>query len=178
MQRKDFRPKVLSLWQPWATLLAYGLKLNETRPSATSYVGTQLIHATGTINKQSKWYCEQEFFKEALASIGIHSWKDLPRGAIVGAYDQEACWRITQEEELIATRKHATGQVKGKDWMDIADLTDQEYAFGNYNEGRYIWTGSDHRFLTEPIPYKNGQGYYLPYKGDFELILPDCFERN
>lgn len=38
--------KVLSVWQPWAQLLAAGHKHNETRSWRTNYRGEILIHAT------------------------------------------------------------------------------------------------------------------------------------
>src|ERR1700694_3122793 len=37
--------KALSLWQPWASLIAMGLKEFETRHWATSYRGPLVIHA-------------------------------------------------------------------------------------------------------------------------------------
>lgn len=37
--------KVLTVWQPWAQLLAAGHKHNETRSWRTSYRGEILIHA-------------------------------------------------------------------------------------------------------------------------------------
>ena len=37
--------KVITLWQPWATLLAAGTKICETRSWKTNYRGEILIHA-------------------------------------------------------------------------------------------------------------------------------------
>ena len=40
--------KAITVWQPWATLLATGQKHNETRSWKTSYRGEILIHAAKT----------------------------------------------------------------------------------------------------------------------------------
>lgn len=142
-------PKVLTLWQPWALLFAHGIKQYETRPKATSYVGTYLIHSAKSMNKISKDICQTEFFADALTELGINSYKDLQRGVILGAYEQKKC--ISVEDIII-------------------QLSEKEIAFGDYSSGRFVWQGSNHRIIKSPIPYTNGQGYYLPYKGDMELI--------
>lgn len=40
--------KAISLWQPWASLIAYGVKTIETRSWSTSYRGPIAIHAAKT----------------------------------------------------------------------------------------------------------------------------------
>lgn len=37
--------KTITLWQPWASLIADGIKLVETRPRAWYFIGDILIHA-------------------------------------------------------------------------------------------------------------------------------------
>lgn len=37
--------KALTLWQPWASLWAHQLKINETRSWATTYSGPLAVHA-------------------------------------------------------------------------------------------------------------------------------------
>lgn len=142
-------PVVLTLWQPWATLYAFGLKQNETRPKKTSYRGTILVHAAKRFTKLQKQQCNKKHFKEALQSIGINKPEELPTGAILGAVDLLECVPV-----------HNVWQ----------SLTDSELAFGDYKEGRFAWLGQNHRVLKNPIPYKNGQGYYLRYKGDFQEL--------
>lgn len=44
------RPRALSLWQPWASLIAVGAKTIETRGWSTTYRGPLLIHAAATID--------------------------------------------------------------------------------------------------------------------------------
>lgn len=55
--------KVVSLMQPWATLIALGEKSIETRSWATKYRGEIAIHASKTIDRKR---CEQPTFKRLL----------------------------------------------------------------------------------------------------------------
>lgn len=64
--------KALSLWQPWATLMAYGLKRVETRSWAIRHRGPLLIHAA------KKWTpdlgeiaADPLFFRPALQQCGV-----------------------------------------------------------------------------------------------------------
>jgi len=148
--------KVLTLWQPWATLHAAGVKRDETRPKETSHKGTYLVHAAETFPPEARELCEQEPFKSELAKLGYYNWKDLPTAAIVGSVDYEkygqVCWMLD-------------GYIN---WQDdtktrLADLereSPNEVAFGDYTLGRWIWKGKNHQTFKTPIPYKNGQGYY------------------
>jgi hypothetical protein len=71
--------KVLTLYQPWATLYAHGIKKIETRPSPTSYRGTYLIHAAKKWSKEQMTICQQEPFKSELIKLGfLHELKDQP----------------------------------------------------------------------------------------------------
>ena len=57
--------KVLTLWQPWATLLVHGIKKIETRPKATTWTkekGIYLIHAAQRWDRQQYEICIQEPF--------------------------------------------------------------------------------------------------------------------
>ena len=78
--------KVLSLTQPWASLVAIGMKKIETRKWATSYRGKLLIHAAaglGPVGGIRELYelCECEPFHSALRGQDLPHM--LPRGAIV-----------------------------------------------------------------------------------------------
>ena len=51
------RPEVraLTLWQPWASCIAYGTKRIENRRWATDYRGWLLLHAGATIDPAAKY---------------------------------------------------------------------------------------------------------------------------
>lgn len=62
--------KALSLWQPWASLVALGTKRIETRHWYLKHRGLLAIHAA------------QHVDKDACLQFGLY-WNELPRGAVV-----------------------------------------------------------------------------------------------
>ena len=156
--------KIITLWQPYATLFAFGEKQYETRPKPTSHTkekGSYLIHAAKKCDRDVKEVCGSEPFKSILAKLGYHSWKDLPYGAIIGAVDIKECRQVNIN--------HLNGSNGCFNMLALAS-NQQEQAFGNYLNNRWIWIGENHRRLKEPIPYKSSQGYHLKYKGDASLF--------
>lgn len=65
--------KALSLWQPWASAIALGLKRVETRHWSTKYRGPLIIHAA------KRWTREERVMAEA------HGLFALPLGMIVAS---------------------------------------------------------------------------------------------
>lgn len=61
--------KAISLWQPWATLIATGAKQIETRSWATSYRGPIAIHAAK--RKVRKELIELAEWEEYRAALGV-----------------------------------------------------------------------------------------------------------
>lgn len=111
--------KVISLLQPWATLLVRGQKLVETRSFRTHYRGPIFIHASGALNKRYKesqmtptLQCFEPFFVDLVKPDA------LPFGKIIGMVNIATC---VPTEVL---KKH---------------LPDQELAFGDYSDGRWAW---------------------------------------
>lgn len=122
--------KAISLWQPWASLMAEGLKRNETRHWATSYRGPILIHATKRMEAPTI------LMRELLKPHGYQSWDDFPRGALVCKVNLVDC---------ISSGKYSPGH--------------PEYQFGDYGPNRYVWiTNNLEKF--KPIPYKGSQGFF------------------
>jgi hypothetical protein len=58
--------KAISLWQPWATLVAIGAKTIETRGWSTSYRGPIAIHAAKKLIPDFGSICHSEPFSSAL----------------------------------------------------------------------------------------------------------------
>lgn len=75
--------KTLTLWQPWATLIATGIKKYETRSWSTNYRGPLLIHAA----KRPMTEAEERLLDVLITQfprLGIsRNPKDYPLGAIV-----------------------------------------------------------------------------------------------
>ena len=73
--------KAITVWQPWATLLATGQKHNETRSWKTSYRGEILIHAAKTDHSGILLHIPMEELKH-FQKAGVVN--ELPTGVIVG----------------------------------------------------------------------------------------------
>jgi hypothetical protein len=118
--------KVLSLLQPWASLVLMGAKTIETRSWQTPYRGELLIHAS--LGKKGSVLCKHPPFSKY-----IHHFHQLPFGAIIGSV-------TLQEIVPVETLKLSASR--------IAHLTLEEKAFGDYTKGRYAW------LLSDPIPFQ------------------------
>lgn len=133
--------RVLSLWQPWATLWVAGAKLIETRSWGTSYRGRIAVHAGKSLEGMS--VCYQEPFAEVLAALGYDAFSKLPRGGVIGVVNLVDC--------------KAMGPLAFT--LDGNRLSGREIAFGRYAPGRFAWiTGRERTILAEPIPVRGTQG--------------------
>lgn len=127
--------RVLTLWQPWATLVACGAKRFETRSWATSYRGRVVIHAARTtigFVGLGRDFLRDEVL-EQLEQRGLEL-DALPLGKCLAIATLEAC-RPTTEVQL-----------------DVV-----EDALGDFTPGRFAWHMTGVTPL-EPIPFRGGQG--------------------
>lgn len=85
--------KAITVWQPWATLLATGQKHNETRSWKTSYRGEILIHAAKTDHSGILLHIPMEELKH-LQDAGVVN--KLPTGAIIGKANLVDCFQIDE----------------------------------------------------------------------------------
>lgn len=146
------RIPILSLWQPWASLLVHGRKRNETRSWA--YKGklpvVMAIHAAKKWNGDLSALCVREPFKGELECISIFhdnpftQPRFMPFGAVVGLVRLVEC-RYTGN----VGRPHP-------EWM--AGLSQEERAFGDYSPERHGWICDRFHAFQEPIPLKGQQG--------------------
>jgi hypothetical protein len=111
-------PKCLSLRQPWATLVALGLKRYETRAWDTDYRGPLFIHASAKFQNCDIALCFEEPFHSVLTAAGIKRLDELPLGAIICA---------TAIEDTFATV------------LIAGCISEQERAFGNYEPRRHAF---------------------------------------
>jgi len=171
--------RVITLYQPWATLLAYGIKINETRPKPTSHTaekGIYLIHAAKKWTKKQRILCYTEPFKTEL--LKLHCFVDfpnlncldeipviaLPLGQIIGLFEVKECLKV---EESVLFKSFLNKKVTKDTRVCIKT---PELHYGDYSEGRSVWIGQNHKVFENPIPYKGGQGYYQKFKGDINQL--------
>jgi hypothetical protein len=132
--------KALSLWQPWATLVAIGAKEYETRSWATTYRGPLVIHAARRPD-------------EAAALERAIQTADLP----------VMCPFIEYAVKVYAARPFTLPLPLGAalcivDLVSVVNvelirdlISNQEYAFGDYAPGRYAWKFENVRQFICPI---------------------------
>lgn len=130
--------KALSLWQPWATLIAIGAKQYETRSWAHSWRGPIVIHAAKSKNGLETMFSTTIFVK-TLNTAGYKWIEDLPLGAALCVVDLVDIVKVETIRDVIS---------------------EQESAFGNYADGRYAWKLANPRRFKAPIPLRGQQGLF------------------
>lgn len=126
--------KVLSLTEPYASLIKDGVKCIETRSWKTSYRGELYIHASST--KISKNCMEN---KELFSLVK----NNLNFGNIICKCDLVDC--VYMSSEFIKT---------------IRENKKYEYICGVYEEGRYAWILENVEILDKPIKVKGHLGIW------------------
>ena len=127
--------KVLSLTEPYATLIKNGMKTIETRSWKTNYRGKLYIHASST--KIPKAYKDN---KELMSLVDINN---LNYGNIICMCDLVDCVEMT--DEFI---------------NDIKRNKKNEYLTGIYSNGRYAWIFKNIKILDKPIKAKGHLGIW------------------
>lgn len=79
--------KAITIKQPWASLIAYGLKDIENRSWKTNYRGRVLIHAG---KREKQFGMPRKLFSDDVVHSVIVS-KELPMGAIIGSVEIVDC---------------------------------------------------------------------------------------
>jgi activating signal cointegrator 1 len=161
--------KVLTLWEPWATLFVYDEKGFETRPRAIGIRPMYLIHAAAKMSKMQKDICQTEPFTSALAICGIKDYKDFKLGHIIGKYDHMDCHHIIELNGGRVGYEYPEPLLTSSQEFEI--VSEKEQAFGDWREGRFAWDGKNKKVFDDPLPYKNGQGYYQSFKGDVNWLI-------
>lgn len=143
--------KAITLYEPYASLMAIGTKVNETRSIRTSYRGDICIHAAKT---DICWPSAVKYLTgRAFAKRGQ---KFEPQFgcivAVVEIYD-------VQPSESFVVEEVREGKVT---------ISVQEFAFGNYSPGRWIYRTRNLRRLARPVPTRGFQSIGWTVPADIE----------
>jgi hypothetical protein len=125
--------KALSLWQPWASYIAVGMKQFETRAWETHYRGPLAIHAAARRLTPG----ELELLEEFPLPYG-HG--PLPFGAIVATCELVNCTRMTD--------------------ANIAARSPIELELGDWYPGRFAWALAKVVALPKPVPARGVPGLW------------------
>jgi hypothetical protein len=107
----------LTLWQPWATLIAIGVKRIETRSWQTSYRGLLAIHAGRRVQNPRELDASLRRILER--ELGPNFFAKMPRGEIIAIAELVDC--IPAEDSRLAA------------------ISKVEHTCGNYGPGRFGW---------------------------------------
>lgn len=136
----------LTLWQPWATLIALKKKTVETRSWAPPerYVGARLaIHASKNMPAEGEAALETEPFLSALAG------RELPCGVIVAtATLARVAPAMAAQHQMLSRASRAEDDMR---------RVQCELAFGDYGEGRFAWKLLEIVPMEPPVPCKGAQ---------------------
>lgn len=178
--------KALTLWQPWASLVALGVKTIETRSWSTSYRGPLAIHAAKTTrgiddlpgdcegNEERGWrygyigdfqasYCfrtSDEGTRGETQLVDLRPGEGAPiRPAPLGAV--VATCRLI---EVVPTSdiREVFSLRKAERRSDVGrrwDVTPQ-LSYGDYSPGRYAWLLADIKAVDPPVPATGRQGLF------------------
>lgn len=137
--------KALSLFQPYAALIALQQKRWETRCWQTHLRGTIAIASTAAMPQEAKLTLIRPAFQKALApmkrSDETSEYYDLPCGAIIAVADIA---------EVITTSEWLRRFARRPGYLP-------EFEFGDYSPNRFAWRLENVRALKQPIPAKGSQ---------------------
>jgi activating signal cointegrator 1 len=184
--------KALTIRQPWASLIAAGVKTIETRGWRTSYRGDILIHAGRTMPPNldiGPWYRSPRPTSRSTWSI-LHEDRyqdDLPGGGKI-ALPLGAVVAVAGLVDVVPIDRWAKGahvgnfphdgplpHQRGGLWLightgyghGTPTYIEDQRPLGDFTPGRYAWLLDNVRPLPEPIPAKGKQGLWTP---DAELL--------
>lgn len=129
--------RAISLWEPWGTAIAKGLKKIETRHWAPPYRGPLAIHCAKT--RDHAGFIHDPEVSAYFAGVDIFRESQLSFGCIVAVCKLV---EIRSSEDLLPL------------------VTPQERAFGNYEPFRFGWMIEDVIEIPKPIPFRGAQGFF------------------
>ena len=123
--------KVLSIKEPFATLIKDGVKIYETRSWRTNYRGEIYIHASLSLSKSERVESANKYLKS-----------EIKPGFILCKCELVDCIPMTDE------------------FINYINKDTLEYDYGLYSEGRYAWKLKVLEVLDEPISAKGKLGIW------------------
>lgn len=173
--------KALTIRQPWASLIALGVKHIETRSWSTRYRGPLVIHAGKAVDWPRSHVPEVDaaLHEHGRCVVDITQRGNPYLGAVVAVVDLVDVVPIidgslgwtedsdTPPAAVVVSWHSAAMLVDTREIGSFPDLTDQ-LPYGNFTPGRYAWLLDNPRVVDPPIPAKGKLG---PWRPDPDLRL-------
>jgi hypothetical protein len=182
--------RAISLWQPWASLLAHGQKRVETRHWPIKSPGPLVVHAAQKWSRELAAQTIKPPFSLALRAAGYRLPGDrnarmfrrpvaetdgtrngpLPLGCLLGVVELVAC---VPTERIRFVPGWTFASVHNRTAEDAPELWvgENEQAFGDYAPGRFGWLCAAFHPFPTPIVYAGGRRIFqVP-----DVIIPKEF---
>lgn len=180
--------KALTIRQPWASLVALGVKTIETRPWSTKYRGLLAIHAAvraPDVIRLGYWWCEPTWGAEAGLLNEAGQPHRLPLGAVVATSSlvdvlpihEHGCRCHHDVGMYVLIGRSQFGMIVGlfeapsgagvehpvwsASHLDVLDESHprQQAPYGDFRCGRFAWLLDDIKPTTERCPACWGSGF-------------------
>lgn len=149
---------VISVWQPWASLIVLNHKFIETRPwpAPKSIIGKRIgIASTVRVIPPQLHAYRHDDFQKFYRRLKMPPIEELPMGKLLGTVFVHSCEMISEQT--------------------LEEITDEEYSFGIYERGRFAWHLRDPQPFEQPIPVRGKQGIWK-YEGPTEAEATGVLE--
>lgn len=157
--------KALSLWEPWASLMRYGVKKIETRSWSTGYRGLLLICAS------KRWTREMQAAAEPLFSGVLRHRPDIDEldmevhpGMAVALVQLVHVAHTEHLTSNVGVTVAVRERIAHKRFYQALPAS-MEFNLGDYSPGRYGWCTEPIDTDFEPFAVRGAQGL-------FEVHLP------
>lgn len=154
-------PKIITLRQPWASLVALGLKRVETRGFHLHEAPCPLLIHAGLAEEDMDW-AYQSVFLTALHLAG----RDESEAEILRLHPFATYGKVLTQVQvgasltMCSTADFLPGMLElmrpGN--VFIEEQTELEILVGNWQPGRVAWTITDNQPLPQPIEWRGIQG--------------------
>ena len=154
--------KARSLWQPFVSLVAEGVKTIETRSTAPGekMIGQRIaIHAANRKITRPEYDLYQNVDQDiylALTAMYGRDWKNaMPYGAVVATATLAAAGKVWGRKDDYFWLRDADER-----WLTSHEVPPSQLPYGDFSDGRWLWFLEDIEKLPEPIPATGRQGWW------------------
>ena len=151
--------KALTMYQPWATLIAYGIKNNETKqwPPKLEHMGRRIAIHAGRQAITNPRHLNRDTW-DAITEIYGPKWMDdIPRGVVVATAVLAAAYRITDRAggRLVLAHRDPAAHLEQPEPPEIrAD------SYGDFRPPRWLWVLEDVEPIDPPVPARGSLGLW------------------
>ncbi len=133
----------ITVWQPWASAIALGIKRYETRSWLTPYRGPLAIHAAMRWRKGQREILQSVRAQCSHREAGLWGPVEQLRGCIIAVV------------ELTDMHNTTTWRVPGSGLERL-----RQVSWGDFSDGRWAWRLERPAILAKPIPFRGSQTFF------------------